>query len=310
MSRAALRWKEGAELMFLGDLLRRAIGRSANVRAAPPDGERPPGDVPTSIDREQAAAWLAAVEAGRLNPPQDVRDPRAWDDYWRNQLEVGAMDQGFADMMSSDDALPGLLARRGSRTILCAGNGLSSEALSLALLGFQVTALDISAVAARALERMLRGPEHPVHRIPGFAFGDDNAVTVAGDGPIDPELCPDMHRSADHAPKGGGALAFVTGDLMDPEVCPGPFDVVIERRTVQLFPQHEQISALHRLVERLAESGVFVSHEHQGGWEPGETRSHHAEAWLRSRGFVVRSDAEGEQPDSAPRLAYLMFSTG
>ena len=30
------------------------------------------------------------------------------------------MDQGFSDMMSSDPSLPGLLVRRGSRTILCA----------------------------------------------------------------------------------------------------------------------------------------------------------------------------------------------
>ena len=133
--------------------------------------------MPTSIDSEQAAAWLAAREAGRLDVPRDLRDPRAWDDYWRNRLEVGALDQGFADMMSSDAELPGLLTRRGSRTILCAGNGLSIEALSLALLGFHVTALDISAVTAQAYGRMLR--DHPAHRVPGFAIGDDDAVTIA-----------------------------------------------------------------------------------------------------------------------------------
>ena len=88
------------------------------------------------------------------------------------------MDQGFADMVSSDDALPGLLTRRGSRTILCAGNGLSLEALSLALLGFQVTALDISAVAVHALDRCAEcGPSGAP--IPGFGIGDDNVVTVA-----------------------------------------------------------------------------------------------------------------------------------
>jgi hypothetical protein len=296
--------------MTLGELFRRAFGRSSGVRTAHPEAEQRRDHGSTSMDREQAAAWLAAFEAGRLNPPRDVRDPRAWDNYWRNQLEVGALDQGLADTMSSDAALPGLLTRRGSQTILCAGNGLSSEALSLTLLGFQVTALDISAVPARVLGRMLHNPEHPAHRIPGFGIGDDNAVTFACDAPIDPELCPAMHRSAAHAPRGGGALAFVTGDLMDPNVCPGPFDVVIERRTVQLFPQHEQISALDRLIGRLAERGVFVSHEHQGGWRPGEPRTHLAEAWLTSRGFVLRSEAEGDPRDSVQRLASLRFSTG
>ncbi|MFN8177753.1 MAG: hypothetical protein U0167_07495 [bacterium] len=278
-----------------------------NVNSGPPDAG---GAKLSTARRERAAAWLAAFEAGYLNTPRDVRDPRAWDNYWRNQIEVGAFDQGFADTMSSDAALPGLLASRGAQTILCAGNGLSSEALSLALLGFHVTALDISAVPADVFGRMLRSPWHPLNRIRGIGIGDDNVVRFACSGPIDSELCPVMHRSADLAPKGGGTLALVTGDLMDPNVCPGPFDVVIERRTVQLFPQDQQISALDCLVGRLAERGVFVSHEHQGGWRPGKPETHHAEAWLRSRGFVLRSRLGSEQRDSAPRLAYLVFSTG
>src|SRR5688572_26198690 len=105
--------------MTLGDLLRRVVGRSSQKRTVSPE-------------RQQAAAWCAAFEAGLLNVPQDVRDPRAWDIYWKNQIEFGT-DQGLADMMASDDALPELLTRRGSQTILCAGNGLSTEAISLTL---------------------------------------------------------------------------------------------------------------------------------------------------------------------------------
>jgi hypothetical protein len=314
--------------MTLADLLRRAVDRSFKGRTPHPTVEGRLQRSPTSTEttpnprpsdaggkavlsgREQAAAWLAAFEAGRLNPPRDVHNAGAWDDHWRSQIEVGAMDQGFSDMMSSDGALPGLLTRRGSQTILCAGNGLSTEALSLALLGFHVTALDISTVPAEVIGRMLRSEDHPVHRIPGFGVGDDDVVTFGCSGPIDPDLCPAMHRSADHTNRGGGSLSFVTGDLMSPDVCPGPFDVVIERRTVQLFPQHERIAAIERLVGRLAERGVLVSHEHQGGWRPGEARTHHAERWLKSQGFVLRAEAESDQYDSAPRLACLMFSTG
>ena len=209
--------------MTLGDLLRRAVGQSFRGRTPHPAAEGRPRSAPTSTEmtpnsgpseagggqlstarREQAAAWLAAFEAGRLNPPRDVHNPGAWDNYWRNQIEVGAGEQGFSDMMSSDDAFPGLLTRRGSQTILCAGNGLSTEALSLALLGFHVTALDISAVPAEVIGRMLRRLDHPVHRIPGFGIGDDDVVTFGCSGPIDSELCPPMHRSADHAPGAAG----------------------------------------------------------------------------------------------------------
>jgi hypothetical protein len=95
-------------------------------------------------ERDLANAWLEAMKAGRLTPPRDVHDATAWDAYWTNHLQVGLMEQALSDMMSSDERLIGLLTRRGATTILCAGNGLSTEPLSLAVHGFQVTALDLS----------------------------------------------------------------------------------------------------------------------------------------------------------------------
>ena len=300
----------------LKSLVRRVLGRSAGdpippIRAdAGSDKARHQSEPPSAAQQAQADAWLAAFEAGHLHPPRDVHDPAAWDAYWRNHLSVGPLEQGFADMMSSDPELPGLLAGRDARTILCAGNGLSSEALSLALLGFHVTGLDISAVPGEVFASSLRRPEHPVHGIPGFSIDDGNVVSFVDAGPIEPERCPPIHRSAEYLPKGGGTLSFVTGDLMNPQVCAGPFDVVIERRTVQLFPSEERLPAVQRLVARLANRGLFVSHQHAGGWTPGEPRTHYAEEWLRSQGFVVRSRSGRELAESAPRVASLMFSTG
>ena len=194
---------------------------------------------------------------------------------------------------------------------MCAGNGLSGEALSLTLLGFNVTALDISTVPSEEIAGSLRRPEHPVHGIPGFSIDDTNVVSYRDAGTVDPERCPPIHQSADHLPRGGGSLSFVTGDLVNPQVCSGPFDVVIERRTVQLFPPEERrLPAVQRLVARLAHRGLFVSQQHADGWRPGEPRTHYAEEWLRSQGFVVRSRSDGEFADSAPLLASLMFSTG
>jgi hypothetical protein len=263
---------------------------------------------PDTFDRERAAAWLEASDDGRLNPPFDAHDSTAWDTYWRNHLAVGPMEQAFADMMSSDSGLPGWFKRRGVRTVLCAGNGLSTESLALALLGFHVTSLDISATACEALEQTLR-QVRGLAEIPGVSI-EDRSIHFGHAGPIDPQLCPAMHRSPNLAPQAGGSLTLIVGDLTDADVCPGLFDAVIERRTVQLFPDGDRVHAYERLTGRLARRGVFVSHEHQGGWKPGASRTHHAESWLTSHGFVLHRAAQPEQSVAADRVALLMFSTG
>lgn len=264
----------------------------------------------SSLSKEQAETWLAAFEEGRLDPPRDPHNRGAWDEYWKNQLKVGALEQGLSDQMASDTELPKLLAGRGAQTILCAGNGLSVEAISLALLGFDVTALDISTVPAAMFAAMLRDAEHPLRRIPGVRLLDDGSVTFDPGSSIDPESYPLMHRSADYPARGGGSLSFVSGDLVDPEVCTGPFDVVIERRTLQLFSKAERLAALDRLVSRLSNRGVFVSQEHRGRWKPGQDRTHFAKAWLASQGFAFRTEMVGQQSGVAERLACLTFSTG
>jgi hypothetical protein len=260
--------------------------------------------------RDLEMAWLEACEAGRLDIPRNVRDSGAWDEYWRQHLRVGALDQGFNDMMSSAPDLPALLSRRGARTILCAGNGLSLEGLSLALLGFQVTALDIASIPATVLARSFGDRDHPLRAIPGFQPRDDGTICFSGEGVIDAVPLPLLHVSADFPLRGGGSLSFATGDLMDPHVCPGPFDVVVERRTLQLFADRDRPEALERLVSRLAPRGTFVSHQHSGRWKPGEPRTHYAEAWLTARGFALFRDSSGGEDQGPDRLAYLFFSTG
>jgi hypothetical protein len=273
------------------------------------DPDPVPAPEPRQSERDRAKAWLEAMKAGRLTPPRDVHDARAWDTFWRNHLEVGPMEQGFSDMMSSDERLVGLLTRRGARTILCAGNGLSSEALSLAVHGFQVTALDLSPVACAGIAKSLHHPEHPIRQIPGFRVTDDGVV-FEGSGPIPSQLCPKIHQSDDSAPRRGGSLRLVAGDLTVSEVHPGPFDVVIERRTVQLFPDGEQEAALDRLAGRLGARGTLVTHLHDGRGGPGRHRPHHAGEWSRSRGFVVADEVDEMTQRVAPRLVGLRLTTG
>jgi len=103
----------------------------------------------------------------------------------------------------NDDLLAAVMAKYGPRTVLCAGNGVSQEPRALATAGFEVTALDISRVAMSCTE----------------GCHDDRGL----------DFC------SPHIRRQGRRVEFVVGDLLDTTLCPGPFDLIIERRTVQRF---------------------------------------------------------------------------
>ena len=131
--------------------------------------------------------WMGSVKGGNVDPPADVHDAAGWDAFWKSRLRPGNEEGALADQRASDPALPALLARRGVRTILCVGNGNSEEAAALALLGFDVTMLDISPILATYFKFSLAERGHPLRRVPGFQLGVDGVVRFAGAGPIDPQ---------------------------------------------------------------------------------------------------------------------------
>jgi hypothetical protein len=294
--------------MGLKETWRHLFGRSG----PPPPGRTYRPLQPPRDDRTMALAskWLEAMESGALNPPEDVHDAAGWDTYWVNNLEAGALQQGFADMMTADAGLVALLAQRRARTILCVGNGLSMEAPSLGVAGFDVTALDISGVAIATLRESLKNPEHPLQRREGYHVDAEDVVHFGRRAPGDSEPWKGPHQTPDQPDPGGGTLRFIVGDLSDPAVCHGPYDVVVERRTVQLFPKHERLPALEKLVARLAAIGVFVGHEHCGLWKPGQPRGYHGEQWLTKHGFVSCHSQDAPAWDQPGRIARLMYSTG
>ncbi len=171
----------------------------------------------------------------------------------------------------------------GLRTVLCAGNGVSQEPRALAAMGFEVTALDISPVAASRAE----------------ACHDDSR----GCG----HFCsPQLYRP-------GGSVEFVVGDLLDLTVCPGPFDVVIERRTVQWFAEHERPAALSALSGRLSQIGIFLSlclddpFPPELGWSYHGTGLFHAsESWFRKHGWTIWDGVPSSTPTG--RVAWLIRS--
>jgi hypothetical protein len=159
--------------MSIAAWFQNTLGRLAASRCPTPRGQarldaNQTGDAsgrPSDLERTLAGAWLEACDAGCLDTPLDVRDADAWDEYWDQHIKVGLLELGMSDMMSSDSGLVDLLSRRGAETILCAGNGMSMEAVSLALFGFHVTALDIAKVPALVLARAFANPEDPVRQI-------------------------------------------------------------------------------------------------------------------------------------------------
>jgi hypothetical protein len=93
------------------------------------------------------------------------------------------------------------MLENGLKTVLCVGNGASPEASALAAAGFEVTVLDLSPVVIRFWERI------------GLRENASFRETL----------------------RPGGRLVCVAGNLLDLTLCPGPFDVVIERKTLHLF---------------------------------------------------------------------------
>jgi SAM-dependent methyltransferase len=231
-------------------------------------GERSPKLEPR-LDDEADLSWL--------DPPTDPLDVAAWDRYWIEQVRHGLGPPLF-DMFCDDRNLVQVMNTEGMNSVLCAGNGISQEPRALAQAGFQVVALDLS---PRAVE-IARGFKFPTD---GFEY-----------------FCePGMRRS-------GGHVDFAVGDILDPAVCPGPFDVIIERRTAQIFFNHDMGSVLGALAERLGQDGIFLSHCHDGAWKPPAEPRHFTKSWFQQKRWTIWNGSPGRKPPG--RVGWLFTSTG
>lgn len=234
--------------------------------------------------RERLAAQAALRTddlLARLTPPADVHDAAAWDRYWDDQFstpQLGGMQVMCAEMWCDLRELVAVMKARGMTSVLCVGHGASREPAALARAGLSVVALDLSSRAAAWCQR--------------FDLDDDA-----------------LHRFIDPAQVAdGGRVEYCTGDLIDAGVCPGPFDVIIERRTVQLFGAAKG-PALEALAARLRTPGILLSHCHDGRWRPPNPRTHANEAWFQSHGWTIWRG--GPAPaDFQGRVALLFMSTG
>jgi methyltransferase family protein len=220
-------------------------------------------------------------DLGWLWPPSDVHDAAAWDRHWHNQVANGLAPPIF-DIFCDDQELVKFLDARKMKTVLCVGNGLSQEPRALAAAGFDVTAIDLSSEGCRLAQL--------------WTFDKKQLAQY---------ILPEQQRPGGHA-------RFVVGDIMDPTVCPGPYDAIVERCTLQLFPTEERSAALEALEHRLSPQGLLRSNAHNGGWRPGEPREHPLEPLLTERGWEVTHSQPGSisNPESTTRQAWLSLSTG
>jgi SAM-dependent methyltransferase len=225
---------------------------------------------------------------------RDMGNPQFWDSWWEERIskrrtamfmfpivEAPMIKYGgtYVDVVNSDDLLLAIMTEYGLKKVLCAGNGLSQEPRALARAGYDVTALDLSPKASELAK---------THE---FSPNDFNYFYAPG------------------AERPGGHLDFVVGNLLDTAVCPGPFDVIIERLTVQLFPEQDRPKALQALAGRLGNVGIFLSHCNDGAY-PSKHRQHfHAsESWFREQGWMIWDSAPATALSG--RVAWLLRSSG
>ena len=207
-------------------------------------------------------------------PPSTVVDSAAWDRYWHDQLSHRVA--GFVHLFVDDGELVDAMRANGLRTVLCIGNGISQEPRALAWAGFDVTSLDISPLATKVASEAAPPDDFLAGLVGGRSGGLD------------------------------GHLDFVVGDLSDPACCPGPYDVVIDRKTLQLWPEADRPSAVQAVANRLASRGIFFSQSHDGGWKPPAPRRHAVEPWFVRQGW----ESWRREVRLTARVAWLDTTTG
>lgn len=225
-----------------------------------------PRSASARVPREYDRSWI--------EPPISLVDPGPWDRFWYERLSHGVGD--FVHLFCDDGELVDAMRANGLNTVLCVGNGISQEPRALAWAGFDVTALDLSPYAIQVASEV-NPPGELLAELVGGRTGGQN-----------------------------GSLQFVVGNLCDTECCPGPYDVIIERLTLQLYSDEYKPRALQAVANRLASPGIFFSQSHCGWWKPPAPPVHFNEWWFRAAGWPIWPC----EKRLTTRVAWLFTTTG
>lgn len=184
--------------------------------------------------------WTREPVTELPRPPADWRDVAGWDEYWRRIIAGLRRETYNADLRPTSfffhiGRIDGHRRRRRLR-VLFVGNGITLTGRALAHAGFQVVALDISAVATRFLQAY--EPSESEMRL----FFQTNEAGDVGD-------------FFEHYRGEGGTIDHVCGDLFDPSAARGPFDIIISDRSLQGFSAADLRSAVAAIDRRLSPNG-------------------------------------------------------
>ena len=236
---------------------------------------RPPQQLGLEVGPQSASRHIPHDDDySWLEPPISLVNPDPWDMFWYEHLSHGV--GGFVHLFCDDGDLVDTMRANELKTILCVGNGISQEPRALAWAGFDVTALDLSPYATKVASET----DPPAELLAQLVGGRSGGLN--------------------------GNLKFVAGNLCDAECCPGPYDVVIERLTLQLYSDEYKPRALQAVANRVASPGILFSQSHDGGWKPPAPCVHANEWWFRAAGWPV-------WPIDGPlttRVAWLFITTG
>lgn len=231
--------------------------------------------------------------------PYDPSDIEGWNFFWRKLISSDGNNYGsydlLYDILEESDRLIPELQKRGCKTILCAGNGIAMEPYMLAYLGFSVTALDISSQATKYLANFPITPQY----VKNFCY----FISEKGR-----ESSP-IEFSDRELKKIKSSVKFVTGDIFKPRYCPGPFDAIITRRTLQCFWKEsggeKTFQGIQALLDRLSPTGLLYFHGHNA-----YQMNQEIEKWIVSQGVMVAESMSDIGEKTEQQLFYLRTTSG
>ncbi len=209
--------------------------------------------------QEPAEGWEAYFASRR--PPSHIDDSAGWDQFWCITLEDVGQPKGLTNYFEVVHPLVPWMRATHATTVVSVACGISLEVQAFAAAGFHAVGFDRSVIAAEYAQ------ECPFTVEQRQAFLDDRDV------------------------RPGGSARFEVGDLREPTVCTGPYDVVVCRKTMQYFAQAGQIDeAMSALVARLRSTGVLVLTTHFGIIDLKAVEA--IESWLTNHQYrLIRGDS-------------------
>lgn len=223
----------------------------------------------------------------------NASDADGWNLFWKYIISNNQFyyNDFFCSMFSDYHKLVPLFKKHGYKTILCAGNGISLEPYFFANEEFSVTALDISSEANKFLANFplnpsdLRGfyqENYPGNKEPAGNFYQEEISKIK-------------------------SVKLVTGDIFNSDCCPGPFDVIITRKTLQCFwgkSGEKTFEGMQALLARLSPHGLLYVHTHNTDpWNDAMIE------WVQSQGILDYSDYNADIGEKADQRLFYFWST-